>query len=60
MKTIRNFLSDETGFQGAEKALLACVGLAIILAVGKLLTSGAEQAGKDAESALKKNPLGGG
>lgn len=60
MKTIRNFLKDEAGFEGAEKALLVCVGLAIVLAVGKVLTSGSDAASKNAEDALKKNPLAGG
>ena len=60
MTTLRNFIKDEAGFEGAEKALLACVALAIVLAVGKLLASGSDQASKDAENALKKNPLAGG
>ena len=60
MKTIRNFLSDEAGFEGAEKALLICVGLAIVLLVGGLIKEGANKASTDAKSALEKNPLGGG
>jgi Flp pilus assembly pilin Flp len=59
MKTIRNFLSDEQGFEGAEKALLICVGLAIVLVVGGLIREGANKAGTDAKNALNKNPLGG-
>ncbi len=60
MKTIRNFLSDEAGFEGAEKALLICVGLAVILLVGGLIKEGANKAADDAKNALNKNPLGGG
>jgi hypothetical protein len=60
MRTIRSFLYDEAGFEGAEKALLICVGLAIVLLVGGLIRQGADQAGKDAMNALKANPLGGG
>ena len=60
MKTIRNFLSDEAGFEGAEKALLICVGLAVVLLVGGLVREGAQKAGQDAQKALKSNPLGGG
>ena len=60
MKTIRNFLNDEAGFEGAEKALLICVGLAIVLLVGGLIKEGANKASTDAKSALEKNPLSGG
>jgi len=59
MKTLRSFLSDEAGFEGAEKALLICVGLAIVLVVGGLIREGANKAGTDAQNALKNNPLGG-
>ena len=58
MKTVRNFLNDEAGFEGAEKALLICVGLAIVLLVGGLIRSGAQKAGNDAQKALNQNPLG--
>ena len=58
MKTIRNFLSDEAGFEGAEKALLICVGLAVVLLVGGLIKQGADKAGQDAKKALEQNPLG--
>ena len=59
MKTIRTFLRDEAGFEGAEKALLICVGLAIVLGVGSLIKEGATKAGIGAQNALKNNPLGG-
>lgn len=59
MKTIRTFLRDEAGFEGAEKALLICVGLAVVLLVGGLVREGANKAGQDAQKALKNNPLGG-
>ena len=59
MKTIKHFLSDDAGFEGAEKALLICVGLAIVLGVGSLIKEGATKAGTDAQNALKNNPLGG-
>jgi Flp pilus assembly pilin Flp len=58
MTTIRNFLKDEAGFEGAEKALLICVGLAVILLVGGLIRQGANKAGEDAKKALEQNPLG--
>jgi Flp pilus assembly pilin Flp len=57
MRTIKNFLQDESGFEGAEKALLICVGLAVIMLVGGLIRSGAKSAGENAETALKSNPL---
>ncbi len=55
---MRNFLKDEAGFEGAEKALLICVGLAVILLVGGLIRQGANKAGEDAKKALEQNPLG--
>ncbi len=58
MTTMRNFLKDEAGFEGAEKALLICVGLAVILLVGGLIRQGANKAGEDAKKALEQNPLG--
>ena len=57
MTTIRAFLKDEAGFEGAEKALLICVGLAIVLGVGSLIKTGATNAGNDAQKALTDNPL---
>lgn len=59
METIRSFLSDETGFTGAEKALLTCVALAIVLLVGKAIYDGANKAGDDAKRFLEANPLKG-
>lgn len=59
MKTIRDFIKDETGFNGAEKALLVCVGLAIVLAVGKAIYDGSSKAGDDAKRFLEANPLRG-
>ena len=58
MTTIRNFIKDEAGFEGAEKALLICVGLAVVLLVGGLIRQGADKAGNDAKKALEQNPLG--
>jgi Flp pilus assembly pilin Flp len=58
MNTIRNFLRDEAGFEGAEKALLICVGLAVVLLVGGLIKDGANKASTDAKNALNNNPLG--
>lgn len=47
------FLRDDTrGFSGAEKALLACFALAIILLIAKLIGGGNEQAAGDARRTL--------
>lgn len=51
-KTIKNFLRDESGFEGAEKALLICVGLAIVLLVGGLIKTGSESAANKAKGIL--------
>ena len=58
MTTIRSFLKDESGFEGAEKALLICVGLAVALIVGGLIRQGANKAGEDVKKALEQNPHG--
>ncbi len=60
MTTIKSFLRDESGFEGAEKALLICVGLAVVLLVGGLIREGANKAASDGKNALDKNPLSGG
>ena len=59
MRTIHEFFQDETGFNGAEKALLVCVALAIVLLVGKAIYDGASKAGDDAKRFLENNPLKG-
>ncbi len=59
MKTIHDFLADEAGFNGAEKALLVCVALAMVLLVGKAIYDGANKAGNDAKNFLEANPLNG-
>ena len=57
MTTIRSFIKDETGMAMAEKALILCVGLALVLVVGNLINEGAKKAGEDAKKALTDNPL---
>lgn len=44
---------DTRGFTGAEKALVACFALAIVVAAGVLLSGGSKQAAGDAERALR-------
>lgn len=51
-KITRQFLSDTSGFEGAEKALLLCLALAVILAVGNLVKGGATGAAGKAAAAL--------
>lgn len=50
--SIRAFRDDPRGFTGAEKALLICFALALIVLVGVLLQSGSRQAAGDARNAL--------
>src|SRR6185295_11373463 len=45
-------IADESGFTGAEKALLICFGLAIVALVGFLIGGGGRKAGGDAERTL--------
>lgn len=56
--TLRKFLVNEDGFEGAEKSLLVCVGLALIALLQALIGSGVSSAGTGAEEAMKNNPLG--
>lgn len=46
------FGRDQRGFTGAEKALLVCFGLAIVLVAGALLRAGSERAATDAKRTL--------
>lgn len=48
----RRLLHQEPGFTGAEKALLICFALAIVVLVGALVQRGTETAGRDAERVL--------
>lgn len=57
---MKTFVRDHRGFTGAEKALLICVGLAIIVLVGALLRSGSQQAAGDARGRLSQGLSAGG
>lgn len=59
VRDLRAFLADEAGFNGAEKALLVCVGLSLVLLVGKALHDGANKAANDAKRFLEANPMRG-
>jgi hypothetical protein len=59
-RSLRNLLRQTAGFTGAERALVVCFGLAIVLLCGHLLTRGSEQGAGDARRALVENPLSGG
>ncbi len=52
MKTPHPFLHDQRGMSGAEKALLVCFGLGIVILTGALISNGSNQAAGDAKSAL--------
>lgn len=56
------FTADARGFTGAERALLICFGLAIVLLAARLITAGTEDASRDAQRALatRQGGLGGG
>ncbi len=47
-----SFRAAQHGFTGAEKALLICFSLAIIILVGALISGGGQRAGSDAERTL--------
>ena len=50
--SLRTWCVDERGLTGAEKALLLCLALAVILAVGNLVKGGATGAAGKAAAAL--------
>lgn len=59
-RSLNNLLRQTAGFTGAERALMVCFGLAIVLLCGHLLTRGSAQGAADARRALVENPLVGG
>lgn len=58
MSHLVRFPQDQRGFTGAEKALLVCFALAIVLLVGFLLRGGSEQAAGDARRVLAQGQGG--
>jgi hypothetical protein len=57
MNQARRFIRDPAGFTGAEKALLVCVALAIVVLTGHLVSRGGQKGGDDARRTLVENPL---
>lgn len=57
MQTVRDFLRDDTGFQGAEKSLLITLSLAVVFAIGGLIKEGSSAAG-GADLSLSLSPSG--
>lgn len=53
MTSARTFLRDPQGFTGAERALIACAALAVVLTAGALLSRGSGKAAGDAERVLR-------
>jgi lysozyme family protein len=53
MTNARTFLRDPQGFTGAERALIACAALAVVLTAGALLSRGSGEAAGDAERVLR-------
>ncbi|MCS6912673.1 MAG: hypothetical protein RMK29_17755 [Myxococcales bacterium] len=53
MLSLRRVIRDCHGFAGAERALLVCGALALVLAIGLLVRSGTGQAGGDARRTLE-------
>lgn len=51
-RSLLRMVHDRRGFTGAEKALLLCMALAIVLLVGHLVTGGSREAASDARRVL--------
>lgn len=60
MSKLAAFVSERAGFTGAEKALVACTALAVILGVGTLVSRGGQRAGGDARQTLMDESGGAG
>lgn len=58
MDELKNFIGDEDGFTGAEKALLTVVALGIVLLVAAAIKKGAEASSQTAADALTKQKYG--
>lgn len=54
MQSMKDFVMDEDGFTGAEKALFALLALGLILFVGKFIKEGSESAANKAKDSLTK------
>ncbi len=57
MISLKNFLRDEGGFTGAEKALITLLALGIILVVAKFILSGSTKAVTTTKSKLDEQKL---
>lgn len=57
---LRSFVREQRGFTGAEKAMIACFALAVIVVAGGLVRRGSEAAAKDAQRTLIEQAGGGG
>ncbi|MCS6912999.1 MAG: hypothetical protein RMK29_18415 [Myxococcales bacterium] len=53
MTPVRRFYRETWALSGADKALLLCVALAVVLLAGALIRHGSERAASDAKSALR-------
>lgn len=58
MRDIKNFLIDEAGFTGAEKAIITCVALGIILLVAAKIKQGSSDGADKASKALSSQSSG--
>lgn len=58
MQSMKDFVMDEDGFTGAEKALFALLALGLILFVGNFIKDGSEAAAKKAKESLTKQKSG--
>lgn len=57
MEKLKEFVTDEEGFTGAEKALITLMGLGLILLVVKVIKVGSEKGASQASATLSgQNP----
>ncbi len=48
MQSLKNFIQEEAGFTGAEKAVITLIAVGIVLVIGKLLFDASKSGGNTA------------
>lgn len=55
MQTLRNFVADEEGFTGAEKAIFTLIAVGIVLVIGKIIYDGTKTGATTAAGQMNQN-----
>jgi len=55
MEAITNFVRDEEGFTGAEKAIFTLIAVGVILVIGKIIYDGTKMGANTAAGQMQQN-----